>query len=446
MFPKQEAGMYRYLICLIALVPQLVTADNLPAPVVDTDYRPIDLAEAALGQLLFYDPILSGNKQVACATCHHPRHGTSDGLSLGLGDGGLGLGPDRTTDTSNLPEQRIPRNSPALFNLGAREFTVLFHDGRIALDATRTSGLRTPLDDDMAVGFASLLSAQTMFPVLSPDEMAGHYGENDVSQAVRQGLITGQGGAWDIIARRVADLDAYVDRFSAVYPHIEAADDVQFTDISNAVAAFMEFEWRSDTAPFDAYLRGAQILPALASQGADLFYGDAGCSGCHSGAYQTDHDFHAMGAAQIGPGKAARFESHARDEGRMRVTGDPADAYKFRTPSLRNIAVTGPYGHAGAHASLDTFIRSHIDPVNALATYDPSETVLPDLDVNDFRVMNDETELAAIMAAVTVRPVMLVDGDIDALLAFLDSLTDTAAMVGRLGVPATVPSGLPVQR
>ena len=438
--------MYRLIIRLLALVPCAAGATGLPAPVVDTDYRAIDMAEARLGQLLFYDPILSGNKTVACATCHHPRHATSDGLSLGLGDGATGIGPKRVVDPDNMPEQRIPRNSPALFNLGAHEFTVLFHDGRIAQDPTRPSGLRTPLDDDMAVGFVSLLSAQTMFPVLSPDEMAGHYGENDVSQAVRQGLITGQGGAWDIIARRVAAIDAYVDQFTAVYPHVEEADQIQFTDISNAIAAFMELEWRSDTAPFDAYLRGESELTDIAALGTELFYGDVGCARCHSGPFQTDHGFHALGAPQIGPGKAARFESHARDEGRMRVTGDLADAYKFRTPSLRNVAMTGPYGHAGAHATLEAFLQSHIDPLVGLKSYDQAQAVLPDLAVEDFRVLGDDVEMTSIAQAVATSPLKLEDTQIEALLAFLDSLTDTAAMAGRLGIPDTVPSGLEVPR
>lgn len=437
--------MHRFAICLLMIIPVVVDADSMPAPVTDNDYRPVDFAEASLGQLLFYDPVLSGNKQVACATCHHPRHGTSDGLSLGLGDGGIGLGPDRTADVDNMPEQRIPRNSPALFNLGAHQFTALFHDGRIAEDATRPSGLRTPLDDDMAAGFASLLSAQTMFPVLSPDEMAGHYGENDVSTAVRQGLITGEGGAWDLIARRVAGIDVYADQFSAVYPHIETPDDIGFVDISNAVAAFMEFEWRSDTSPFDQFLRGEVPLSDQAAVGAALFYGDAGCSDCHSGPFQTDHSFHAMAAPQIGPGKAARFETHARDEGRLRVTGNPADAYKFRTPSLRNVAATGPYGHAGAHATLDAFLRSHVDPAASLLAYDPRQLILPQLPVDDLRILTDQAEMTAIAQA--AEPATALDDDnITALLAFLDSLTDIAAIDGRLGVPDAVPSGLAVQR
>ncbi|MEL7415884.1 MAG: cytochrome-c peroxidase, partial [Pseudomonadota bacterium] len=150
----------------------------LPVPISDADYRTINPDRAALGQLLFYDPILSGNRNIACATCHHPRFGTADGVSLSFGEGGVGLGPERRMDPDNLPEQRIPRNAPGLFNLGAHEFTVMFHDGRLEVDPDRPGGMRTPLEADMVAGFDSVLSAQTMFPVLSADEMAGHYGEN----------------------------------------------------------------------------------------------------------------------------------------------------------------------------------------------------------------------------------------------------------------------------
>ena len=342
-----------------------------------------------------------------------------------------------------MPEQRIPRNAPALFNLGAHEFTVLFHDGRIEVDPDRPGGLRTPLDVDMVTGFASLLSAQTMFPVLSPDEMAGHYSENDVSQAVRRGVITGQGGAWDIIARRVGDIPAYAASFRTVYDHIETPDQITFADISNAVAAFMAFEWRSDTAPFDAVLRGEAVLSEVAADGMALFYDGAGCASCHSGPFLTDHAFHAMGAPQIGPGKAARFESHARDEGRFRVTGDPSDLYAFRTPSLRNVAITGPYGHAGAHRDLRRFIVAHLDPVAALESYDVKAALLPELPVDDTRGLADN---ATIAQAVTHAPRRISDANVTALIAFLNTLTDPAAKDGRLGIPDTVPSGLPVER
>lgn len=419
------------------------SAGELPPALSDADFAPVDEVEARLGQLLFYDPILSGNRNVSCATCHHPAFGTSDGLSLGIGDGGIGLGPDRVADPDNMPEQRIPRNAPALFNLGAHEFTVLFHDGRIEVDPDRPGGLRTPLDADMVTGFASLLSAQTMFPVLSPDEMAGHYSENDVSQAVRRGVITGQGGAWDIIARRVGDIPEYADRFMVVYDHIEGADQITFADISNAIAAFMAFEWRSDNAPFDAVLRGDAVLPEPAAAGMALFYGDAGCAACHSGPFLTDHDFHATGTPQIGPGKAARFESHARDEGRFRVTGDPDDLYAFRTPSLRNVALTGPYGHAGAYSDLRAFVRAHLDPVAALQSYDIAAATLPGLPVDDVAGLTDRD---AIAAAVSNQPRQFDEAQLTALIAFLDALTDPAAVEGRLGIPDAVPSGLPIDQ
>ena len=89
----------------------------------------------------------------------------------------------------------------------------------------------------------------------------------------------------------------------------------------------------------------------------ELFFGTAGCSRCHAGSLLSDQRFHPMGEPQLGPGKAARFESHQRDTGRMRVTGRAEDAYAFRTPMLRNVTETGPWGHAGAHDDLAAFFE-----------------------------------------------------------------------------------------
>jgi cytochrome c peroxidase len=417
-------------------------ADDLPSPLSDTDFPAVDIGEARLGRLLFYDPILSGNKKVSCATCHHPHLGTSDGLSVGIGDGGQGLGPHRVSDPDNPPEQRIPRNAPGLFNLGAKQVRVLFYDGRIERDETSPSGFRTPMGREMEQGFDGLLSAQTMFPVLSADEMAGHYGENAISKVVRSGRITGPDGAWDLLARRVAALPGYQRRFATVYGL--GPDEIHFTDISNAIAVFMAHEWRSDTSPFDAYLRGQGRLSERAMTGLRLFYGAGGCADCHSGPLLTDQRFHAMGDVQIGPGKAARFERHARDIGRMRVTGDPNHAYAFRTPSLRNVALTAPYGHAGAYADLAAYLRHHADPVAGLEDYDRDQAVLPKLGVADWRILEDTAEVDAIAGAVTRAPVDLEQTDVAALVAFLEALTDPVARTGRLGVPEAVPSGLPV--
>ena len=423
-------------------------APALPRAVTDDMFIPVDRAEAQLGQLLFYDPILSGNRNIACSTCHHPRLGTSDGLALGVGEGGAGIGPDRVVDPDDPPEERVPRNAPGLWNLGAREFTRLFHDGRIEVDTGRPSGMRTPMEDEMLQGFSGPLSAQTMFPVLSQDEMAGHYSENDVSRAARQGLITGTGGAWAILSARVAALPAYADRFRAVYPEIAAGRPIAFTDISNAIAAFMALEWRSDDSPFDAHLRGETPLTGAAARGMALFYGDARCATCHAGPFQTDQSFHAMGVPQIGPGKAARFETHMRDMGRMRVTGRAEDAYRFRTPSLRNVALTAPYGHDGAFATLAGFLRHHADPAAADAGYVPDVTLPAGIGHDDFAQLEDAADRAAILAAVTAPPVPLDDTELAEIEAFLNALTGRAAAAasGPLGIPDTVPSGLPVDR
>jgi len=435
----------RFLVTVIFIFTSLeVSANKLPLPLNDSDYRSVDENEAKLGQLLFYDPILSGNKEVACATCHHPSLGTGDGLSLSLGDGGKGLGNKRIVDYENLPEQRVPRNAQPLFNLGAKQFKTLFHDGRVQVDLSRPSGLRTPLEEEMVEGFSSIISAQTMFPVLSADEMAGHYSENEISEAVRRGTLTGEGGAWDLISKRVGSVPAYSDFFIDIYDHIEVAKDIKFTDISNAVAAFMEFEWRSDTSPFDDFLQGKINLNTSQENGMELFYGKANCSSCHAGALFTDHQFHATGQPQLGPGKAARFQSHSRDLGRFRVTGNIKDKYAFRTPSLRNVELTGPWGHAGAYNELEAFLGAHIDPYLALSNYDKSNVTLTKYDTNDWKIMDDASEVKAIADAISIKPVIISEGEVTDLLAFLGTLTDTKAQKGRLGIPETVPSGLKI--
>ena len=421
---------------IVAMISTFVMAADVQ------EFPPVKFATAPmeqvkLGQLLFYDPVLSGNKNTACSTCHHPRFGTSDGVSLAIGEGGIDLGPDRRVDPDNLPEQRIGRNAPALFNLGAAEFTSLFHDGRLEVDTSRSSGIRTPLDEEMVQGFDSILSAQAMFPVLSGDEMSGHYSENDVSKAVRLGFLAHEGGAWDIIAARVAGIPEYRTKFDEVIGPRE----IRFTDISNMIADFIAFEWRADNSPFDQFLNG-EALQIDAAAGMDLFYGKAGCSACHSGRFQTDHDFHGIAMPQIGPGKAARFENHHRDVGRMRVTGQAGDAYKFRTPSLRNVSLTGPWGHDGAYASLEAVVRHHLDPIAGLKEYDRTQAVLPKLaGAEDWAILDASAEVDAIAAANELQPVSLNDAEVDEILAFLNALRDERE---RLGIPQAVPSGLPV--
>jgi cytochrome c peroxidase len=362
-------------------------------------------------------------------------------VSLSLGEGAVGLGRGRhVPGAENVPEQRIPRNAPALFNLGATEYSVMFHDGRLEIDADQPGGMRSPLGVALPEGLDSLLAAQSMFPVLSADEMAGHYSENEVAEAVRLGQSF---EAWDRIAARVAAEPGYRPLFDGVYGN---GSEIRYVEIANALAAFMDVEWRAVDSPFDRYLTEGTPLSPLADKGRALFYGRAQCSTCHSGWFQTDHSFHAIALPQIGPGKAARFENHARDEGRMRVTGRAEDAYAFRTPSLRNVTLTAPYGHDGAYASLSDMVRHHLDPVPSLMGYQSDKAVFLQLEgAEDWKAQRDQAELSKIAAASDLTPVVLNDGDITAILAFLKSLEDLSWQ-NRLGVPEAVPSGLPVDR
>jgi cytochrome c peroxidase len=148
---------------------------------------------------------------------------------------------------------------------------------------------------------------------------------------------------------------------------------------------------------------------------------------------------------QFGPGKAARFETHQRDVGRMRVTGRSEDKYRFRTPSLRNVELTAPYGHAGAYASLEAVVRHHLDPVESLTTYDRSQAMLADFpEVDDWAILDDTHQIAEIAAANELKPMVLDDSEVEALIAFLKALTDPISRTGRMGVPSSVPSGLSV--
>ncbi|MEE2945800.1 MAG: cytochrome c peroxidase [Pseudomonadota bacterium] len=428
------------IILASAVFPSLCQAyDNDDRPVFSThDYEAVEL-----GWLLFYDPILSGNRNISCGTCHHPKFGTADGVALSLGEGGIGLGPERIADPKNMPEQRIPRNAPALFNLGAEEFQVMFHDGRLEADPTQPGGMRTPLGQDMVAGFDSVLSAQAMFPVLSPDEMAGHYSENEIAQAVRLGRLSGEGGAWDLISQRVSDIPEYEQRFATL---LGPGEPVEFTDIANVLAAFIAEEWRADESPYDLALTGEKPLSDAAQRGQDIFTGKAQCSSCHSGRFQTDHSFHGIGIPQFGPGKAARFESHNRDEGRGRVTGQLADFYTFRTPSLRNVTLTGPYGHNGAFTDLREMVAFHTQAVSE-HEFDQEQVVLPVFDApNDWDAFTDQQAVADIKAASSAPVISLSEGEMDDLMAFLHALTDVNWRTRGLGVPEAVPSGLPVDR
>lgn len=420
----------------------------LPRPVSDEDYydegQP-DPLEVELGKLLFYDKLLSGNLNISCATCHHGLTDTGDGLSLPVGEGGKGLGVTRVTGEAPAGgiHERVPRNAPPVFNLGAKEFERMFHDGRAEVDPTQPSGFRSPAGDLLPTDppLENILAVQAMFPVTSPAEMAGR--DTDIGQAaVAEDVVE----VWRLLTERLrTEENNYVNLFIAAFDDVYAAGDIEFVHAANAIAAFEAFAWRADNSPFDRFLRGDKTALSLRAQrGMRLFYGAAGCAECHAGPFQTDQDFHCMALPQIGPGKGDGASGH-EDYGRERVTGEEADRFCFRTLTLRNVALTGPWGHTGAYNTLRAIVEHMLDPVESLVTYDQSQAVLPsreDLDAVDFMVQDDPDLVAAIAVSCEGETVSLRPRQVDNLMEFIQALTDPWSLDLRDDVPESVPSGL----
>jgi cytochrome c peroxidase len=464
---------------------------GLPAPVTDADYYEdghFASEKVELGRALFFDKILSGNKNISCATCHHPDLATTDGVALGLGEGAEGLGEDRKTGSTveTSVHARIARNSPALFNLGAEEFERLFLDGRVETDPNGyyEGGFITPAKWKLPSGLENVLAAQAMFPVISPAEMAGQKTENPIADAVSLNNAAGAGGAWQLLAERLQQIPEYVEMFKAAYPEqVKDADDITYVLAANAIAAFEATAFRADDSPFDRYLRGSSdAMSPKAIRGMELFYGKAGCARCHDGKFQTDQDFHAIAMPQIGPGKSdgkhpdywrvSGERAFLEDFGRARVTVRPEDEFCFRTPSLRNVELTGPWGHDGAFDSLEDVVRHHLDPIASLDSYEADADALPDMGkvvelnangarwsqnyLNDVRLegflmrdtwvqYNDDLR-GRIAAANELAPLALTDAEVEALVAFLKSLTDSSSRDLLDITPKRVPSGLPVDK
>lgn len=429
-----------FVTALMMSCASVVCAQDLPNPIVPSDFPELDTETVALGRQLFYDPILSGNDNIACATCHHPALGTGDAMSLSIGEGGLGLGRLREVVNGNAPKARIPRNAPALFNLGAREFSVMFHDGRVQLDRESMYGIAMPEGRTLERPLSSALAAQNILPILSHDEMAGHPGENPIADAIDGERIHGPDGAWAQIAAKVEAIQEYRMAFDWI---IGQDQPIHITDIGNALSQFITYEFRASDSPFDQYLLGkTDALNADQMAGMALFYGGGNCASCHSGKFQTDHGFHAIGLPQFGPGKDDAYA----DAGRGMISGDTADKYRFRTPSLRNVTLTAPYGHNGAYTDLEAMVRHHLDPFEGLGNYDRRQAALHELGegAKDWEPMDNLAEVLRIAMAAEIEPVALSDSEVDQILAFLSALEDPISHHGRLGVPDRVPSELPL--
>ena len=422
-------------MCLLIWGAGAAVAD----PISMDDFVDADPAQARIGQLLFYDKILSGNRNISCGTCHHHDQAGGDGLSLGIGEGGIGVGPDRTAEDIR---KRIPRNAPSLWNIGHNSIDLLFWDGRLEVSDQFDNGFDSPAEEWLPAGLDNIVAAQSLFPFTAQFEMAGNPGENDIAGATHDRIDA----AWPIIEARIRAEPEYVRLFLQAFDSVNDISDITIVEIGNAMGAFITTEWRSFDSPYDAWLTGT-ALPDNAERGRDLFFGTAGCASCHNGPLFTDQDFHALGLPAFGPGRTRSFDKMQRDVGRMGETDLLSDAYRFRTPSLRNVALTAPYGHNGAYPNLGDMIRHHLDPVGARAAWTTDMAALPVapwMEGVDFAIQQDRREMARQQAVLDIIPVTMNATQVADIEAFLHALTGNTAEERPLGRPATVPSGLPV--
>ena len=330
---------------------------GLPPVPVPPD-NPVTRAKIELGRKLFYDRRLSLNHTFSCAMCHIPEQGfTSNEMATAVG----------------IEGRSVRRNAPTLYNTAY--LTRLFHDGR-----------------------EFSLEQQIWGPLLATNEMG-----NPSVGAVIETL------------RRLPD---YQGRFETAF----AGQSPSMETLGMALASY-ERALVSANSPFDRWYFGGQdeALGASARRGFELFAGDAGCVACHTidedHALFTDNELHNTGigyAESMAPAAAAHPVMLApgvrvtlapeligavsgprqSDLGLYEVTQDPDDRWKYRTPSLRNVALTAPYMHNGSLATLR----------DVLDFYHRGGHPNPLLDAR-------------------IRPLDLTNDDLDDLLAFLESLT-----------------------
>jgi cytochrome c peroxidase len=431
--PKQERALRGPKARLVSALRDHIGAHGiqpLPAP------PPVSDELFELGRALAFDKLLSGNRNIACLTCHHPEIGTDDDRHLPLGEGGSDLGAHRRGGPI------IPRNAPPLFNL--HTYKTMFWDSRA--ERAEDGALLTPAGDQLtpemeAVLDFDLVSAQALFPVTSREEMRGQPGDNEIADLDDDDFQ----GIWAALMARLAGIPEYVDMFESAYPG-ERFEDMTFAHAANAIAAFEVAAFDSRGSPWDRFVAGDdRALNVHQLRGAILFF-ETGCAGCHEGSRFSDFGHHNTCLAQFGPGKGDGTDGYD-DYGRERVTGDPADRYAFRTQPLFNVQLTAPYGHAGQFKSLRAYIRHYAQPAGALEHYNIKRQVR-EKELWDLAVDNEEVLLELADPALddldfggwnpsAKRKIRLIE-------KFLKALTDPAARDLDALVPDSVPSGLPV--
>lgn len=282
----------------------------LPTTVPAPADNPTTPERVALGRLLFWDPVLSGPKDVACATCHHPDLGYADGLDLSIGVNGAGLGFERAF-ASGTPAVFVKRNSQSVLNAAFNGLT-----------ATGTATpARAPMFWDLRV---QSLEAQALEPLKAAEEMRG--GAYEQHQAVAT------------VVARLNAIPEYKRLFAKAFA---GRQPVNAQNLGRALAAFQR-TLVTVNSPFDRYLRGdTTAMTEEQIRGMEQFQ-SVGCVNCHNGPMLSDFTPHVLSV----PDNRKLADS---DSGVNKT-------YAFRTPSLRNLSATAPYMHNGVFRSLPDVI------------------------------------------------------------------------------------------
>ncbi len=272
-------------------------------------------AKVQLGRMLFYDPVLSGDRDVACATCHHPSSGYAETLELSIGVNGEGFGTRRAFKQPNdVPFTR--RNAQSILNTAFNGIDI-FGD-YLPEEA--------PMFWDLRV---NSLENQALEPIKTMEEMRGrNYREDEIL---------------DEVVARLQAIPEYRGLFAAAF---SGDSTINQDRLAKALAAF-ERTLVANNSRFDQYMRGDKnALSVSEIEGFEAFQ-TAGCGNCHNGPMFSDFKTHVLGAPPT-------------DKLTVPDSGFQS-TFAFRTPTLRNLRFTFPFMHNGKLGSLKEILEFYED-------------------------------------------------------------------------------------
>ncbi len=363
---------------------------SMPDTVVAEKYASTHKPIEQLGRFLFWDPVLSGDQDTACATCHHPDFAYTDGRELSRGTGAVGLGPDRIDNSDGIiPDVR--RNAPTVLNTALNGMGSFSGQGGAQLNPRRmNTGPQAPMFWDHRV---RSLALQALEPIKVFEEMRGP------SYSVEEIL--------DVLVSRLAVIPQYRILFEEAFG--EGSEITAFR-IGEAIAAF-EKTLIAMNSPVDKFLAGDRAALSAQQQRGMKTFENKRCNSCHGGVMFSDYTLHTEGVAE-----------HPR----LLSADAGAGSFDFRSPTLRNIALTAPYMHNGTLATLE----------DVMDFYNEGESRNPNVAVAGDGL--NAGGLSRLDASFTDVPQMS-DEEMADIIAFMRALTDTEF---DKSIPAFVPSGL----